>query len=735
MKNFTRFATLLIIMIFTTNIFGLNNFSGSATPAKAAGDLTGQSAKDIVDDMGLGWNLGNTFDATGGNRANIYSQETSWGNPKVTPELIKAVHDRGFKTIRIPVTWNNHIIKDGAYTINPEFLARIKEVVDYAYDLDMYIILNLHHESWLNIKNLDKNYAQVGEELEAVWAQIAEYFADYDQHLIFEGMNEPRMAGSDIEWTGNQEAYKAVNYLNQIFAFTVRNTKMGHNDERCLMIPGYAASSNLDILKTITIPTFEGKAVNNIIISVHCYNPYNFCLSDEMYEFNPEDKNHTASIDSLFKNLEELFLFNDIPVVIGETSATEKNNTEQRENWAGYMGRKSFEYGIPIVLWDNGANGHSGGECHAWILRSKCEWNYPTVVDKLFEAADSIEWGSLTTTDKIAHDMISSEDVSLIGGKAIWSEKDGHLVAGIEYSHAQPISIPMVRSYVTSSSEIAICYSTGETSPLLNFATEENGIVASGIAPYKTEQNGDKTIAYYKYRTINDVLKSAGITNPSQLSELIITSEGADITIFEAAILSLNATASYFAGGQSFATEQGVNLLPGLKILGWYTTMDYKDGTEYNGEVFKDTTLYAKVFWEKDLVARAQYESIYGPEDPDTVIDPEDDGNDGNNTGNNGGNNDSGTSNSDNTVDNGNNNVTDTTEDNNTSTDNSGKDNNSENPGTKDDTSNTASNNDSTEDTKTGFPVIPVLIAIFAFVAIVSGVASFVLLKKKNDNK
>ncbi len=160
-------------------------FYTPSTPAKAAGSLTGLSAKDIVDDMGLGWNLGNTFDATGGNRANIYSQETSWGNPKVTPELIKAVHDRGFRTIRIPVTWNNHIIKDGSYTINPEFLARIKEVVDYAYDLDMYIILNVHHEAWVNVKDLDKSYAKVGEELEAVWAQIADYFADYDQHLIF----------------------------------------------------------------------------------------------------------------------------------------------------------------------------------------------------------------------------------------------------------------------------------------------------------------------------------------------------------------------------------------------------------------------------------------------------------------------------------------------------------------------------------------------------------------------
>ena len=92
-------------------------------------------------------------------------------------------------------------------------------------------------------------------------------------------------------------------------------------------------------------------------------------------DFDPNNKNHTSAIDSLFKTLEETFLFNDIPVVIGETSASNKDNTDQRENWAYYMGNKSAKYGIPIVIWDNGANGHSGGECHAWINRRHLEWN------------------------------------------------------------------------------------------------------------------------------------------------------------------------------------------------------------------------------------------------------------------------------------------------------------------------------------------------------------------------
>ena len=333
MNKHTRIAIILPALVLIAFIAALSPLYEKS--AQAAGDLTGKTSVEIVSQMGIGWNLGNTFDATGGNTNDIYSQETSWGNPKVTQELIQAVHDRGFKTIRIPVTWSKFIDKNNGYTIRPEFLARVKEVVDYAYDLDMFIILNLHHESWVNVSTLDTTYVKVGEELEAVWKQIADYFSDYDQHLIFEGMNEPRMAGSSIEWTGNQEAYKAVNYLDQIFAYTVRSSHKGHNDERCLMIPGYAASSSQDILKGISIPSFEGSAVKNIIISVHCYSPYDFCLSDAQMDFDPNNKNHTSAIDSLFKTLEETFLFNDIPVVIGETSASNKDNTDQRENW-GY---------------------------------------------------------------------------------------------------------------------------------------------------------------------------------------------------------------------------------------------------------------------------------------------------------------------------------------------------------------------------------------------------------------
>ncbi len=362
----------------------------------SAEELTGMTANEIVAQMGLGWNLGNTFDANGGNQNNVYSQEQSWGNPKVTPELIHKVKEAGFKTIRIPVTWYRQLSKDGAYTINPAFLARVKEVVDMAYAEGLFVIINMHHEEWLNIKNLDTNYVKIGEQLAAIWAQIADTFADYDQHLIFEGMNEPRMKGTASEWNGTAEGIAAVNYLNQLFVETIRTNAKGHNGERALMIPGYAASSSSAVMSAIKIPQWNGADAENIIVAVHSYTPYDFCLADTQTNFNKLFPSHTTQIDMIFYSIKGLFLNKGIPVVMGETGATNKDNPVARENWAYYMGKQAASFGVPIVIWDNGHNGNSGGECHAWIERRGEEISpWPTVLEALFEGANSVEWGYL----------------------------------------------------------------------------------------------------------------------------------------------------------------------------------------------------------------------------------------------------------------------------------------------------------------------------------------------------
>ena len=191
--------------------------------------LTGKTATEIVEMMGFGWNLGNTLDATGGNTADVTAQEQSWGNAKITPELMVRVKEAGFDTIRIPVTWYRYTSDDGTYTIREDFLQHVREVVEWAREADLFVILNVHHEAWINEPNFAADAEKIGEQLTAMWRQIADTFADFDQHVIFEGMNEPRAQGTNYEWSGNAACYAAVNYLNQVFVNTIRKDAKGCN--------------------------------------------------------------------------------------------------------------------------------------------------------------------------------------------------------------------------------------------------------------------------------------------------------------------------------------------------------------------------------------------------------------------------------------------------------------------------------------------------------------------------
>lgn len=486
-----------------------------------AEELTGLTAEEVVARMRIGWNMGNTFDATGGEPGDIYSQEQSWGNPIVDEALIKRVKDAGFNTIRIPVTWYRHVAQDETFTIDPAFLARIKEVVDWAYGQEMYIILNMHHENWLDIKTLDKDYEKVGIQLAAMWKQIAAVFADYDQHLIFESMNEPRMKGTAVEWTGNKAGSNAVNYLNQVFVNTIRTDAKGHNGERALMIPGYAASSSTTLLNAIVIPEWNGLQAENIVISVHCYNPYDFCLSDKMEVFNRSNKQHTSSIDTVFSNLQRLFLDKGIPVIMGETGATNtNNNTASRESWAYHVGSKAAAYGVPVCIWDNGNNNTSGGECHAWVRRSqnaklrsqKNPLPFPTVVEKLFEGASSIEWGTGREKREPAKSMLN--------GTLLWSDTKG----------SKAVSIASKPEWFAQGRQFAVIYS-GSAVPQLVFSAEGQAEPICVDADMKNPM-GQKTVAWFSYNKVLAALTAAGVQEPAQLTLMQITAESA-ITIYE----------------------------------------------------------------------------------------------------------------------------------------------------------------------------------------------------------
>jgi len=334
---------------------------------------------ELVKELKIGWNLGNTLDATGGGA--LLTTEMSWGNPTTKEDMFIVVKEAGFNTIRIPVSWGDHLGSEPDFTIHTIWLDRVNEVVDYAIDNDLYVILNLHHEEW-HFPSYD-NLERSKQILTKVWTQIAERFKDYDEHLIFEGMNEPRMKDTPLEWTGgNAEAWDVINQLNHTFVDTIRNSA-GNNPLRHLMIPPYAASSDPKTWRDFILPKDD-----KIIVSIHAYTPYNFTLNKNgTNNWSPENINDTKDIDYLFENLSKYFIDKGYPVIIGEFGAMNKDNLEARVLWSEYYIQKASEKGIPCIWWDNGAF-VGDGELFGLLDRRKGVWMYPEIIDALIKGLE-----------------------------------------------------------------------------------------------------------------------------------------------------------------------------------------------------------------------------------------------------------------------------------------------------------------------------------------------------------
>lgn len=514
------FTVILVLAVVIASL------GSGASRTHAAETLTGATAQEIVAQMGVGFNFGNTLDATGGSGMNVKSQEISWGNPQITQAQMDDVAAAGFKTVRIPITWQRFIYKsDGGYMIDGSILERVAEVVDYAYNSGLFVIINMHHESWIDDKDLDINYEAIGEKLGDSWAVIADYFADYDQRLIFEGMNEPRMVGKSTEWTGTKDAYTAINYLNRCFTDAVRSNHKGHNDERCLMIPGYAAANSAAVLTALEIPEFDGEPVNNIIVSVHGYTPYNFCLSDSWKDFEPTSNTYTKEIDSVFARINKNLIKKGIPVVLGETGATNKNNDEARENWARYFAAKAASYGVPIVLWDNGHIGSSGGECHAFLNRSSGGWHYPTVIQALMDGCASVEWGSAASTPD------APKAKSLIGANVIWNSEEG-LTSEKQWDYSF-VQMDSEKVFYGEGGSIAVVYAGEAGEPKIVLDSEVLEQWWMPVDPDRIEELGDKKVAYFDVATILKVIQGFGVNDFGDLRYLSVLAANDNITAYE----------------------------------------------------------------------------------------------------------------------------------------------------------------------------------------------------------
>lgn len=383
-----RYLSFILSLLMAMTIFiGLD--LGDINAQALSGDtLKNADTEAILEDMGLGWNLGNSLDATGGSGLDT---ETSWSNPKTTQALIDKVKSLGFNTVRVPVSWGKHVSGDN-YTIDSAWLARVKEVVDYCYKNDMYVILNIHHDtkssasaSGAGYYPRSSAYSSSEKFVTSVWSQAAEYFKDYDYHLIFETLNEPRLIGTGYEWWFNKwsipsevkDAIACINKLNQKAVDTIRATG-SNNRSRLIMCPGYDASIDGATVSGFKLPTDISGNKNRIAVSVHAYSPYNFAMNVDTS--NGATSTYSSSIKeelkNLFSTLKSNFRDKGIPVVIGEFGSTDKNNTAERVKWATDYTALAKKNNIPCVLWDNNAfaryNGSSivlNSEYHGYINR------------------------------------------------------------------------------------------------------------------------------------------------------------------------------------------------------------------------------------------------------------------------------------------------------------------------------------------------------------------------------
>ena len=357
----------------------------------------------MVQDMKAGWNLGNTLDAYVEGRSyseeNELEAETCWGNPATTKEMILMVKEAGFNTVRIPVTWHPHVFFNrdtGELTIHEAWLLRVKEVVDYAYEEGMYVILNIHHDTSKEYYYPDEEHYERSEAyIRGIWTQVADYFKEYDSRLIFESMNEPRLVGHKYEWWYNpsdedcRESAECINKLNQVFVDTVRKSG-GNNADRYLMVPGYDASIDGATNDIFRLP--EDVAQDRLIVSVHAYTPYNFALQAQSESgatdyFSVKGQAGTPDIDWLMNTIYEKYVSQGIPVVIGEYGARDKDgNLQSRVSYYAYYTAAARANGITCCMWDNNAFA-GNGENFGVLSRTAMKWRYRDIIDAVMKYA------------------------------------------------------------------------------------------------------------------------------------------------------------------------------------------------------------------------------------------------------------------------------------------------------------------------------------------------------------
>ena len=378
----------------------------------------------------MGWNLGNSLEAEG--------TETSWGNPTTTADMIKSIKGEGFNAVRIPVRWGQHCDMS-TMTIDEKWLSRVKEIVDWCLAEDMYVIINTHHDLWLEHYPTNAKKTELNEKLGKLWTNIATAFADYDGRLAFAGLNEVNAEGN---WglTPTQENYDVTNSFNQTFVDAVRATG-GNNALRNLIVQSYRCNPTMG-LTNLVVPT--DPTPNRLSVEFHYYDPYSYCSgaagSYNYWGIAFSDKGtvtpdgNEKSLANFFLTIREKWWEQGLGVVIGEYGCschyTTADKATQEANMQYYMKclvSEARKNGFAAFVWDNNAYGNGSEKFGIFDRKNGMKVRTPFFLDGIKE-------GSKTEFVADVDYNMTDKDFGE-GGKQVWSGNQP-----IEWG--KPVTIP-----------------------------------------------------------------------------------------------------------------------------------------------------------------------------------------------------------------------------------------------------------------------------------------------------
>lgn len=511
-------------------------------------DLT---SLEVAELMGNGINLGNTMEAYGhltlGTQADVSAYETYWGQPVTTQEMITAMKNAGFDSLRIPVAWTNMMnYESGDFTIGEAYLNRVEEIINYALNEDMYVIINDHWDGswWGMFGSANEETRQKAMDMYvSMWTQIAERYKEYSDYLIFESANEElgsRLNDIDVAadsgTLSEEECYEMANKINQTFVDIVRGTG-GNNAQRFLLIAGY----NTDIQKTcddrFKMPTDSAK--DKLLVSIHYYTPWGYCGNASLSQWGT--KRNYGEQNTLLEMMTK-FTEQGYGVVIGEYAVLPASEGSVKTNTCDYFTNflnNCDLYGYCPMLWD----------CSNLFIRTELGFFDQDVADLFLSRSYASQ--SVKTTEEIKADAKAAMETAEANAVSKFDE------AAIDLDDATAIAWIMFNS-----NDWSIMYSVGD---IYDPESKTEGLVATDV-----EITGEGTYTV----SLDFTGTAAGYANGTAFSALAIGNgellyPGYIITITD---LQVNGE-SYTLTGKPYTTSDDQKCTRVNLYNGWVTTI------------------------------------------------------------------------------------------------------------------------------------------------------------------